>query len=416
MNFKIKASATLLMLALCTGMFAGCSSAHDAGENGNTVDQQQAEVISDQREGGCISKHCYNDKESAAVDFLKREISGSATNAEFVSYKTVREMNSGDMLKLSIGNLTSDDVKFGEIGVITYKDGDCEKTCEVFIIAIDDAFYYYVPAPKTGDVLTKSYFDYVNQSSKYENVIFEYKIEITADSTHPLGTDKYNYNADVKLKVTGNVAHLTNNVVSDGQGLGSDFATEQYYVKIRPKDAYYSEGYIAGFYKIGGEWVEKNIGQINMSDLACPILNAAGFDNAQIDNTYYVKTDEGFAMNEEKVDLWMDSLIMYSIPPDLFVGVSQFGYDGIDKGGDIEYSFTVSNGRVRKIVTKCNFSLLGTALFGDSEEEFGLTYEKNTEMSYKDFGSTGNIEIPHEVLQLIESKGYEMVKKSNTNA
>lgn len=431
MNFKIKTSAIFLLASLLIGTFAGCSYTHSANpsatDNGNTTDPvQQVEVISDQKEGGCISKESYSDKTSAVVAFLDNEISGQATNAVFVSYETVRELNPEDIFKLSLGNLKYNDIEYAEMGIVTYKDGEPEsedsklkndKTIKVFIIEMGEAFYYFTPAPETGDVLTKSYFDYINQSSKYENVIFEYKYEIKANALSPLGNSGYDFNTDSTVKVTGNVAHMTSNVAPGEQSSNFDFSAERYFVLISKKKDSPAENpngadsYIAVFDKYGEDWTEVDMESFNMSDLASPIFNSGDSLGIKIDNAYYIKTEDGFKMNEEKVDLWIDTLIKYSILPNIFDENTQFSYDSIKTDGDVEHSYIVSNGRVRKVVTKCNISLSGVVISDGSEKQLDLTYERSTEMSYKDFGSTGNIEIPNKILQQIEAKGYEVVKK-----
>lgn len=328
--------AISMVAVLCCGiLFAGCG--------GNT--EQYSETFE-----GAVSKDTYRSEEAAAEAFVDNELSGSAYYANYVSSEVSEELTEEQIDKLSIDeDLKPNVVSVKKIAVSYTKDnrvssvdvaatisaGDDIQVFYIYVLEIAPdgsleaihEYRYYVPISRNGETLTKAYLDDVLAPSKYLNCTQTYSV--TAVGSIPTGGYVIKVADDkASLKIDSNYAGAT---FSEGyfEQSGNSFHS---YTKSKDSNTW-QPSYIRVL-SLGGETMIDS-----MEAFATMMLPN------NIDYSWFEKTDFGFKMEGEFIDVYIQDAL------------SQSGYDTSNGNITTDFNVYVKEGCIYKITTNIKFTL-----------------------------------------------------------
>lgn len=233
--------------------------------------------------------------EVALADASKHKIPAECVNgAESVQavevYYTVKEKSS------SIFDFLSSDAK----AAITSGNSE-EQKVTVYVIKFDTYFKYFTPVVENGETLTKTYFESLFNAEKYKNCTFKQTLEFGVKGTDKESVEqsltyKTEYTAkfaDSKIRVT-----MVSDVVGDGSQSGSSGKnTVDMYIG-------YDDNRLECYANVNGSWASAELDLIGFSD----IEELTPFYGQRLDHSYFVKTEYGCAIENEKLDKYMESV------------------------------------------------------------------------------------------------------------
>lgn len=386
MKKKILALITFIVVAVLCFTVAACGGGNDDGDYGKTF-------------AGKLSEQTYTTAEEAAAAFIENEISGNTTHAVFVSYEKVADVAEEDIAELL--GITEDevaDIESVEEGVISYTEtiaaaysaesSDVTEQKVYIVHYVSGEFRYFVPVVSVGEVLTKSYYEWVMDPDNYKNCTMTMSMQQeTSVSITGFGTETILTTTEYTYRITESAVYLSMQVTST---ITSNGATE---TETEALEAYIVEKsgtLLVVAREEGGPWQVASAAEIGLEfESIEDIVTSSQVDGE--DWTLFVKTQNGFVLRSDRINEYLD---MYLSEDEEFQSImEQFGGD-LDISLDAEYFLTED--RISK--SDVNISM------GLSMSQMGMSVSvsaaANATANYSSFGSTV-VDIPAEVQALI---------------
>ncbi len=333
---------------------------------------------------GKVSDETYPTVEEAAKAFVRNEIKGNALKAAYLSYEKkgkVRELGS-----LPLGKVDRGEIASAELGELSYriKPADSEEApeegwteCErsVCFLALPDSYRYFCPAEKTGNRLSKSYYEEMWRSDRFLNCTQHAKNTITIEMKQGGMSFNAELTVSVDVKTDTNIMRLQTTVKMQTSGDGSA-AGDVFEQLLGPG----SRTSVSAFVVQKGKrvWYCTQESDVWRATLVEGVENLSQWysenNDSQplfFDHSYFIKTDEGFSLAPEGQALFAENL------------ASGFYEDGADISGNVEY--TVSGGNVAKSKLELDLSV--------SRQKTSIAYGVSALCTYSGFGST-SVTIP----------------------
>lgn len=325
---------------------------------------------------GKASEQTYETKEDAINDFLKNEVSGTASTAVLENIEKENDLTSDQIKELELTPEEAASLISAENYVITYSDtqdssGVVQTVAEkiyrvrIIILTFEDFCKYYVPPMEEGDILNKSYYDSVFDAKNYANCT------ITMNSVS--GAVGISATIDITMKITESAVYLYMSMSAP------DFVGNSIQQVTETMEAYLLED-TAGLKVIArqgqGSWtVQSNTGlPVNGTYVTSieGVLNVAF--NQQQDWSMFVKTNYGFEIRPEKLGDYLKTVLNLN------------GISAVDTTFSVKYY--VREGRLVETVSDISYKTQGMSVNAKSTE------------TITDFGNT-TVDIPAEVSNLI---------------
>jgi len=291
-------ASVILIFVMCAAVFTACN---------------KDNVPKDTFYKGTLSANSYASSEDAAVAFLANEVSGEATDAQYVSSTKQADLTSAEINELEISAEDKAKLTSAEKVVITYNVSEeatasaaaatgftsataatvKTKTVTVYILVIDFDYRYYVPPLAEGDVVTKSYYDEVFDQSKYRNSTITVESKTHAYASGYGQSQSMDMTIRMELKCAGTFATL---VMTMSDGNLSESVELFYVFKGTMPDSNFDL-----YMKDDGEWIKIPTYSIDIDVSFTP--------EADNDNSYFVKTATGFKLNSEKFNQYLETAL-----------------------------------------------------------------------------------------------------------
>lgn len=321
---------------------------------------------------GAMSTESYESEDDAAAAFVENEINGKATDATFVSYKKEKDLTQSEIAALVLGDGYSvSEVVSAESGKVTFAENEIQsraarsssssgnKSSRIFIIKIGNVYFYYTPAFKKGEVITKSYISEILDYNKYTNVTIVSTSKVTAQGASATTT--------VTVKYAENGIYSKTEIKS----FGVYQITELVLVP-------YTNGDVSRLlaYQRTGEsedemssWSSIYVGYNSIRDFLVASFN--------IDHSYFERADWGFKMSKDKMSAYLTDTM----------GNILDAYAGEITSGEAKYY--TQNGKLSSSETKMTMKI--------QVSNMTVTMTATATGKYTDFGSTV-VTIPDEIL------------------
>ena len=331
---------------------------------------------------GTLSSNSYENQENAAKAFLNTEIASTETHVSYKDSSKEKDLTAEEVtaMNLTVEEGTVEKVEKWQISYSktetnskTADDASGEKLAyvTVYIVVIKIApngdttketyeYRYYVPLPEKGEALSRSYYDSVFDDDKYENCTFTYKMT----STSKMSIIKQTMTVEYKMYLTADAVMIDAKVVMPSASNEPSQSLTYYFVK---------DG--RGVKILNGSTTSTTLySAFNVSEISD--LYTSQMEDAIY--SFFIKTDYGFKMNEDKLS-------------DLFDNALEIAGNGsgIDFGkSSAKYEFYVAEGRLDHAVcdVKVNCKYQG----------YSMTINAKQKYSYSDFGTT-TVTIPDDV-------------------
>lgn len=345
---------------------------------GNHMDFFQADEHSETF-AGYVSTEEYENREAAARGFLKCELTGSTLQPEYKGYTKISDLGSNEINALGVSDLTEKKIVEGEQVSIEFTHDSIESKANTYLLQTSDAgFVYFVPPQETGETLTNSYFESVLDGKKYSNCtsITTVNLRLVSSATVPVDStyrqaiyfddekaffnqELPGYDTDFYFIEDGDsiIAYMEHPSNKDGKF----YTINEINKTLAP--GYYYEVYLMK----GGN--RTNIEEFSSIQDIVDIMFMM-----ELDASYFVKTDVGFSMTDEKCK----EVCKMMAGEDFFKEIE-------DAWTDFHIHF-----RSDYYVTDGRLSASKTVLtMSNGDEIFALTLETK----YSDFGTT-EVEMP----------------------
>lgn len=394
MKKKILALFTfILVVALCL-TFAACgdNSGGEAGDGGNNGSGFL----------GKLSEQTYNTADEAAAAFIENEINGSTTQAVFVSYEKISDVKKANVGKLlGVTEEESRQIDGAEQGVIKYTEGEAtaysaqpsgENEHMVYIVRYTSGGYkYFAPEVRTGEMLTKSYYEWVMDSDNYKNCTITMNYSVDASMyMSGITVNIMTMDMEVVYKITETGVHMVENITIRTPDFSS--ATPKYDEQVVVTEGYIVE--VDGALKVvaredGGEWHASTMSELGMEFNSMDEI----FESSQTagqDWTLFIKTDEGFELRQNKFEAFMDMFLAENA--EIGALISQYG-EGKYSG---KASYTVTEGKL----TSSNVELGVNMTVSQQGQSALVKISCSGNNKYAEFGATA-VQIPAEVQAIL---------------
>ena len=285
---------------------------------------------------GMLSQEGYASLTEAATACVTEEIAGDATAATYKSYAAERLLEQKEIDSLNIPADKKAKLTRAEEGTITYSapdaDGNAKDfTMDIVLLNFGDEVSYYILDPADGENLTKSYYDRVN-TVDFDNFTWS----MTVEQTTAMGGVTVNQDLSFDIKYTG-TALWFKMVMPDVITADKQQTMELY--------AANADGKIVTYLSQNGSefMVNTTTDYTSLEELLDESMVQAE-STSQFDHSYYVKTDFGFSVKEDKVTQLLDKMF----------SSMQLGAD-IDVD-ELSFDFYVTDGIVTSSVFNCDIS------------------------------------------------------------
>lgn len=375
---KIVAVIAALVMSLCLCLLTACG--------GNYSETYT----------GTLSQQSYTSEENAAKAFVEAEIASSNMSVTFTKVEVEEEaLSEEEVEKLELGDV--ENVEYVKKATVYYSEGGAQPLAIaldessastdisqlLYIVKyVDGGYKYYSPALTEGENLTKSYYDDVFSSARYENVTVTGSMYTTVRATISYSngqtqSQSESSNVSYTYKITKNAVVATMTQSASGK------TATMYNYLVKTTTGYVIVMEYNGSYEVSGP------GQLNST---ADFLWSGLIENA--DHTYFQKTKSGFTMKTEQAKQMAADLLEDA-------GVDS---DMLDMFDELEYNFYVSEGNIIKMEDKVSASI--------SYSEGGNSLQMAIAASSKyDFGSFGTttVTLPDDVVSQLTSRGYTIV-------
>lgn len=387
---KLKFFAVMLAISLFAAMFAvSCGDA--AGDVSNSGNESFK---------GQISEQSFTTTEEAAKAFLNDEIVGSSSKATFLSYEKTGDVSSSELGKLPLGDIKASDVKSAEAGKVTYRletigmkslaaqeESEDNRTQTLYVLGVDDGFRYFVPAARTGEMITKSYYEDIWNGEHYLNATMASKIAFVIEMSEGGKQGKVDVEIGINIKICENAIWMNTTIDAEATGDGADqmegFA-DSLTAMFKEQEIYVVEGEenLLGCVKTKDGWTSSPIS--NASKISEWYEQNNQSQPAFFDYTYFEKTDDGFALAPEKFQLFLRKY------GNIFNVLDETGTQATG-----EATYTVKNEHLTKATVKMELSA--------TIQTSTLSYKASALCDYSDYGKT-TVTIPQDLSDFLAKK------------
>ncbi len=379
----------VICAAVCVFAFAAC------GDSSSSL-PAASETFT-----GAVSEQSYESQDSAAQAFVSAEINGESTSATFVSYSKTADLTADEISALNV----SETVTSGEQGYVSYSTSTAstaaagltsgsssENTQKLYILKVDNEYKYYTPALSSGENLTKSYLESVLDADNYRNYTLKNKIDYSLSYS---GSTNQNVKASgtMTLKITENGAIGSFPFKMTIEGMTVSATGNYYYVKVNGGYYIYATATFMGITETALDFFATDEEYEYLTNIGAN-TSGYGVDMTDTDHTYFVKTDTGFSVREDKMTALLNALFSDMMSGSgVNVNINKFALD-----------FYVSSGLIYQI--KQNFAFNMTS-YGET-----ATLSMNNTMTLTNIGTTDMGTIPQDVIDYITSKDYTVASVS----
>ena len=355
---------------------------------------------------GHVSEQTYDTVVEAAQAYLAEEISGRTSDVTFVDYVAETSLSETEIDGLELSAAERARVVSAERGTVYYTEtakgtsaltraAANTKTKEIYVLNEGSAFRYYVPAMVVGGEITKSYYDYVFDKTKYVN--FTASGKQTMDMKIGVNVDGYVSESGVittdstfTYKVADNVAYM----LSESQGI----KTELLLVETQSGLKMFANvsGLGSGYDTRGWMPLDDTLLGLTYSYLDSIDEFVAQINYDQFDQTFFVKTENGFACRKDRFVEMFQIMYEQMFDSDAFDGLLDSSYMQdlmslvLNSMKEIDINFFVRDGRLAdctgKLVIDMNYTY-------DTTMSMSIYEASSFQYTYTDFGST-KITIP----------------------
>lgn len=336
---------------------------------------------------GKLSEETYQSEDEAAEAFLKNEVCGNTTDATFVSYEKQSDLTEDELNSL---NLTADEKKevtSAEKGVVKYVERAKARDISVevssstmsqnlYIIKLGAHYKYFVPALTTGETLTKSYFESVFDVERYKNCTLVSHTLTEGTESNALGqSTSVKVEMDYTYEITETALALTLSMkyYTDGTLDSTKSGEASLYVLQ-------TDNGLKGYAVSGSQYAEVSLSDLGLNFESLDEVFAANLPDF-IDQTYFVMTDTGFKIRDDRMKEYAENQFADKISGVLV------SYDF-----EVDTSYIVNNGTLEKGTAACTIN--GTSIYGTT-----VVASASSECTYSKFGST-RVNVPASIKAL----------------
>lgn len=314
---------------------------------------------------GYLSEKTFSTKEKTAEAFVYDELRGDIFKPKFLSYDTVDEVDSANILSTEILEQIDEDIISVEKGEVRYSDlsdgnSSIEKT-DINIVHTSGGYKYFVAPLKSGDRITQSYMRNVTDSSNYTNC--------TAITTFAIETSFIGNTTYVQtIKFADNVAYIGQQIMglnAETYIIEKEDGRLKVYSKLIDSDEFLDLDktmYDLSFKKGG---TTRSITSFKSIREIADLLFSFDFDAS-----YFVKTSYGFKLPNDKY-LELCKSILNSMDSETEI---EYAWEKYHIYAEAEFIFKDGNLSTQKVNVSAS----------DGED---LIYV-NAECNYTKFGST----------------------------
>lgn len=315
---------------------------------------------------GKLSEKAYESPIDAVNAFVANELSGENNLFSVQDYKT-KKLSAAEISALTLPNEIADRISYVEEATVYYTlstsvksmsvgQDEC-KSARFYLVVADGKIYYFSALPKTGEPLTKSYFDSVNAYENYKNCTVTFHVQIqTEDNEY-----KHNEEEGMIMKITENEVYATSLTQSEDPNLYSHA-----YMQFTNKGytQYYSHDGIT--WEKGSTFSESFHEFLNMMPLLFFYYSFTyPLSSPDVLPFHFEKTNTGFCLN---LDAFIDYIRFLSL-------ISDGYYDDLltaNLDGTNGYYY-VSDGMIVRGFANFQYQEIGGSYFGRIFSEFDVT-------------------------------------------
>ncbi len=327
---------------------------------------------------GSVSEESYVSANDAAEAFVIYELAGNDTatviNTEQKELNTSEIAASGIPTDILEGSDSVEEVELtyslSESAVSTFSTYSAaalapQMTVKVYVIKYGVDWKYFAPMPVTGTTVTKSYYDSVFNSDKYENCTFQ---SISYIYEEVAGEPLYGGTVEKLIKYADGRIYFEQTISGY---FGSSLTPGTLYAYLETVD-----GTTVCYVKNGenGEWALGSLTTVGFSNIDA----LRPFYDSYLDYTYFTKTDFGFVLADENAEKYVTTLY------NAMLGAmsSYINWDGSDI--DMYSEYYVSDGALTGVRTDLEFDIMITA----EGETAILELTSAVETKCTDYGTT----------------------------
>ena len=261
---------------------------------------------------GAVSQHSYSSINEAAEAYVNNEVAGYASSS-VVSAETLQVFAPSEV-DITIPNeflenadsIEKVNVVYNVYNATTYSSAQSSNSTQyttvVYIIKYDYMFKYFVPMPITGETISKSYYDSVFNSEKFENCTMSTSMDASISAGSSYGGETMSMT--MEMKITQDVQYdngkiylkqysYTSTKMTYAGQTESEVDEETIYAYITTDDYGYTVCYIK--YNENDPWQRGYLYTIGFSS----VEELTPFYGDYLDYTYFSKTSYGFALEKE---------------------------------------------------------------------------------------------------------------------
>lgn len=312
-----------VLLALSCGLCA-CSSANPTEtQTPSWLEDPEASAFVDALGGvsdtyaGAVSQESYDDADAAAEAYVREELLSQDSDGLILDVTSQGQLKKKQIKQLNIPEEYQQGMKAVECFTVSYSEAEAslertgvvalsaatgEKQATVYVIKYADHFKYFSPVVENGDTVTKSYYDSIFDSEKYQNCTLVYTIDIWIEMVE--GCEIYEMSA-----VTYGTMRYADDRMYVEMTIESDTGSTSYQLYLEND----GQGGMDCYINYGNGWLAASIDSLGYADVDALMP----FADQYMDHTYFVKTDYGCRVDEEKMaayigqalDLALDDLV-----------------------------------------------------------------------------------------------------------
>lgn len=284
---------------------------------------------------GAVSEQTYDSVEDAVQGYLDTEISGISTTAVLVEYTSEGTLSEKEISELTIDEEYTEGLLSVEKLSVEYSETPSsaltaasvnltatetattyKKT--VYVLSYTAMFRFFVPAMKTGETLTASYFDSTFDGTKYVNC----SMTATIKGSYSDGDYAYTLSNEANVKITEDALYEYDDATMKMNEETQSGTMEFYLVNGGER--------LKAFYK----YDDKDFTSIESSFSTVRGYFLNWFDErfGQLDHTFFEKTDTGYALRADRYNQYLSAM--------------NYRFNG---EFDLEYTINISDGRMADV-------------------------------------------------------------------
>lgn len=310
--------------------------------------------------GGCsdtykgeVSEYTYETKELAAKAFVEEQVVGD-NDVTIVKTESKGELSSTQIEALNIPEAEKTDIVSVEEVEVEYalesstymsktQSASPNKIVKVYIIKYPNTFKYYSPAPVTGATVTRSYYDSIFDTEKYQNCTMTSTMEMSTETTTLTLQGKKTTTTSQKTTIFAQYSEdkiFQQRTIETTENGETTTSSESIYIEKVGNDLF-------GYTNTTGTWtLAGTVGFSQLEDLM-------PFADSYLDYTYFTKTEFGCEIGQDNMMRYIretfenDSLVMeYLEQMDISAITKYYVAEGVLSGMRQDMTLSLSEGIV----------------------------------------------------------------------